>query len=112
MLRLTRSLAATALALCGVAGVIPGTAAMPAGAAVVCADNPSLVVNPVADAGCVSIAVVSATTLRIVSVELNPGWTYTVLKNGSNGRVEMRFLQGSTGVRRELRVEFGRTVIK
>lgn len=108
----SRRILAVALACAGAFAAVPAFSSAPAGAAVACVPEGSLIVNPVAGAGCVAITATSGTTLAIVWIDLTPGWTYVVTNDGSKGRVEIRFTETATGDRRELRVEFGRTVIK
>ena len=64
--------------------------------------------------GCVIVAQTSPTTLRLDRVILLPGWSYVVESNGegTNSRVQVSFANASTGAKAEIRVEFGKTVIR
>lgn len=57
---------------------------------------------------------VAGGTTRLVTVDVEPGWTAEVKSDGSrnNARTDVRFTQTATGDRVELRYEPGRTVIK
>lgn len=69
--------------------------------------------NQAGDAGCISV-VQRDMTLRLYSVQLTPGWTYTVTSDGerTNSRVEVRFENPATGQRIGARIEFGKTWIR
>jgi hypothetical protein len=61
--------------------------------------------------GCVVVK--TTTPLQLDFVAVNPGWTYTVdSSGGSDGRVQVSFLQPATGAKASIRVEPGKTVIK
>jgi hypothetical protein len=61
--------------------------------------------------GCV--AVKNTTPLALDFVAPLPGWTYTVdSSGGSDGRVQVSFLDPATGAKAMIRVEPGKTLIK
>lgn len=111
------------------AAVVPGTALASGGGSTppptftqaecdysqdgITADGASIVTMPVKTAGCVSL-IVTATTIQLQSVSAEPGWTYTVKSNGggTNSRVDVQFVNPTTGERAELRYEFGKTEVK
>ena len=76
-------------------------------------DGSSIFSNQANDAGCVTVRV-SGSTLRLYSIDLTPGWTSTVTRNGggTNSRVAVDFNEPATGRKVEVRIEFGKTVIK
>jgi hypothetical protein len=80
--------------------------------AVVAKTTPDIAVNYAGDAGCVGVRV-TATTLRLAWVVLNPGWTYVVKSNGgtTRSRVEVLFTKASTGQKVDFRYERGKTVV-
>jgi hypothetical protein len=75
--------------------------------------QPNLVVNEAGGGGCVAVAIVG-NTLRLQQVILAPGWSYLVTSNGegSAGRVAVTFTEAATGRKVDVRVEFGKTVIR
>jgi hypothetical protein len=77
------------------------------------ADGGSVFSNQVGDAGCISV-IQQGSTLRLYTIALTPGWTYTVISNGegTNSRVAVEFANPATGQRAEARIEFGKTVIR
>src|SRR4051812_46152489 len=76
-------------------------------------DDGSLPLVNRTNGGCVIIkASVSGNTLdRVI---LLPGWTYTVVSNGggTNSRVQVDFLNPTTGPKASIRVEAGKTDIR
>jgi hypothetical protein len=79
----------------------------------VLADGSSIFSNQANDAGCVTVRV-SGSTLRLYNIALTPGWVSTVTSNGdgTNSRVAVDFNEPATGRKVEVRIEFGKTVIK
>jgi hypothetical protein len=77
------------------------------------ADGSSLFTNQANNAGCVT-ARVSGSTLTLYSVVDNTGWTHTVASSGggTNSRIALTFTQTGTKNTVEVRIEFGKTVIK
>jgi hypothetical protein len=75
--------------------------------------QPNLVVNEAGGGGCVAVRIVG-TALRLDSVILAPGWTYVVTANGEStaSRVAVQFTETATGRKVDVRVEFGKTVIR
>jgi hypothetical protein len=69
--------------------------------------------NQANDAGCIRVEQ-RDTTLRLHSVQLTPGWTYVVKKNGegTDSTVLVIFNNPTTGGKVEARIEFGRTWIR
>jgi hypothetical protein len=76
-------------------------------------DDGSLPLVNRTNGGCVIIkAAVTGNTLdRVI---LLPGWTYTVVSNGggTNSRVQVDFLNPTTGQKASIRVEAGKTDIR
>jgi hypothetical protein len=77
------------------------------------ADGGYVFSNQAGDAGCISV-VQRDSTLRLYSVALTPGWTYTVKKNGegTDSTVLVIFENAATGGKVEARIEFGKTWIR
>ena len=77
------------------------------------ADGANVFSNQAGDAGCISV-IQRDSTLRLYSVALTPGWTYTVKKNGegTDSTVLVIFENAATGGKVEARIEFGRTWIR
>jgi hypothetical protein len=69
--------------------------------------------NQANDAGCIRV-VQRDLTLRLYSIQLTPGWTYEVKKNGegTDSTVLVRFSNPTTGGSVEARIEFGKTSIR
>jgi hypothetical protein len=76
-------------------------------------DGSSLFTNQANLAGCVT-ARVSGSTLTLYRVVDNIGWTHTVASSGggTNSRIAVTFTQTGTTNTVEVRIEFGKTVIK
>jgi hypothetical protein len=81
--------------------------------AIVAMTTPDIAVNYAGGAGCVGVRT-SATSLSLAWVVLTPGWTYEVLSNGggTNSRVQLKFTETATGLTRDFRFEFGKTVVR
>jgi|1186.fasta_scaffold1143340_2 hypothetical protein len=77
------------------------------------ADGGYVFSNQVNEAGCISV-LASASTLRLYSLQVTPGWTYEVTSNGegTNSRVAVQFENPTTGQRAEARIELGKTLIR
>jgi hypothetical protein len=69
--------------------------------------------NQAGDAGCIRVEQRNS-TLRLHSVQLTPGWTYVVKKNGEGtaSTVLVSFSNPATGNSIEARIEFGKTWIR
>jgi hypothetical protein len=69
--------------------------------------------NQVGDAGCIRVEQRNL-TLRLHSIQLTPGWTYVVKKNGegTDSTVLVEFANAATGGKAEARIEFGKTWIR
>lgn len=80
---------------------------------VVLSDGSTVFANEASGAGCVFVRSYPAGFLRLDSVTLAPGWSYTVQKNGegTSSRVELQFTEAATGRKVDFRVEFGKTRI-
>ncbi|MEY2515211.1 MAG: hypothetical protein QOJ89_2569 [bacterium] len=77
------------------------------------ADGGNVFSNQAGDAGCISV-IQRDSTLRLYSVALTPGWTYTVKKNGegTDSTVLVIFNNAATGGKVEALIEFGKTWIR
>jgi hypothetical protein len=77
------------------------------------ADGGYVFSNQAGDAGCISV-IQRDGTLRLYSVALTPGWTYTVKKNGegTDSTVLVIFNNAATGGKVEALIEFGKTWIR
>jgi hypothetical protein len=77
------------------------------------ADGGNVFSNEAGDAGCISV-IQRDSTLRLYSVALTPGWTYTVKRNGegTTSTVLVIFDNAATGGEVEARIEFGKTWIR
>jgi hypothetical protein len=64
--------------------------------------------------GCVIIKASVTGSLRLDRVILVPGWTYTIESNGegTSSRVQLSFLNPTTGEKASIRVEAGKTDIR
>src|SRR3954464_2239900 len=66
---------------------------------VVLSDGSTVFANEASGAGCVFVRSYPAGFLRLDSVTLAPGWSYTVQKNGegTSSRVELQFTDSASG---------------
>jgi hypothetical protein len=80
---------------------------------VVLPDGSTVFANEASGAGCVFVRSYRTGGLRLDSVTLAPGWSYTVQKNGegTSSRVELQFSEAATGRKVDFRVELGKTRI-
>jgi hypothetical protein len=69
--------------------------------------------NQAGDAGCIRV-VQRDGTLRLDGVQLTPGWSYVVRKNGEGtaSTVLVDFSNPTSGAKVEARIEFGKTWIR
>ena len=76
-------------------------------------DGSTVFANEAGGGGCVFVRSYPAGYLRLDHVDLAPGWTYVVKKNGegTSSRVELQFTEAATGRKVDFRVEFGKTRI-
>jgi hypothetical protein len=77
------------------------------------ADGGNVFSNQAGDAGCISVVQRNG-TLRLYSIALTPGWSYTVKKNGEGtaSTVLVNFANAATGAKVEALIEFGKTWIR
>jgi hypothetical protein len=77
------------------------------------ADGSTIFTNQANLGGCVT-ARVSGTSLTLYRATDAPGWTHIVTSNGggTNSRIALTFTQTGTKNTVEVRIEFGKTVIK
>ena len=76
-------------------------------------DGSTTFANEASGGGCVWVRSFPAGYLRLDHVDLAPGWSYVVQKNGegTQSRVELQFTEAATGRKVDFRVEFGKTRI-